>query len=78
MLISISHFPFPFQGIINLKINEDGSVVNETHIARVTPGDESCATIKVPHNETNFALMANLYVSEGQAGKVWIAIQYEK
>lgn len=53
-----------------MKVNEDGSVTNETHIARVTPGDESCATIKVPQNETKFALMANLFVSEGQPGKV--------
>lgn len=58
------------EGILNLKVNEDGSVVNETHIARVTPGNELCATIKVPQNETKFALMANLYVSEGQKGKV--------
>ncbi|XP_031640187.1 ester hydrolase C11orf54 homolog [Contarinia nasturtii] len=58
------------EGIFNLKVNEDGSVVNETHIARVTPGDELCDTQKVPHNETKFALMANLYVSEGQKGKV--------
>lgn len=67
--------PYPLinsncEGIINIKINSDGSVINETHIARVTPGDESCACIKVPHNETNFALMANLFVSEGQTGKV--------
>lgn len=53
-----------------MKVNEDGSLVNETHIARVTPGDESCATLKVPHDETKFALMANLYVSEGQKGQV--------
>lgn len=51
-------------------MNEDGSLVNETHIARVTPGDELCATLKVPHDETKFALMANLYVSEGQKGQV--------
>lgn len=58
------------KGIINFKLNDDGTHVNETHIARVTPGDESCATMKVPHDETKFALMANLFVSEGQSGKV--------
>lgn len=47
--------------------------MNGTHIARVTPdADELCATMKVPHDETKFALMANLFVSEGQSGKVCI------
>lgn len=53
-----------------MKINEDGSVVNETHIARVTPGNELCDTIKVPQDETKCALLANFFISEGQAGKV--------
>lgn len=53
-----------------MKINDDGSLINETHIARVTPGDESCATVKVPQTETKCALLANLYLSEGQKGKV--------
>lgn len=44
--------------------------MNETHIARVTPGDEDCDAKKVPPNETKFALMANLYVSEGEQGQV--------
>lgn len=51
--------------------------MNETHIARVTPGDELCATLKVPHDETKFALMANLYVSEGQRGQVCIKFHFE-
>lgn len=64
------HFYCPSQGIFNLKINKDGSLENETHIARVTPGDESCMQMKVPHAETKCALLANLYLSEGQKGKV--------
>lgn len=52
-------------------MNSDGTVVNETHIARVTAdATEDVNTIRVPHDETRFALMANLYVSEGQPGKV--------
>lgn len=58
------------QGIFNLKINEDESLVNETHIVRVTASDESCMRMKVPHAETKCALLANLYLSEGQKGKV--------
>lgn len=69
-------FLFIFKGIINFKLNEDGSHVNETHISRVTPdAGELCATMKVPHNETKFALMANLFVSEGQSGKVCTSIE---
>lgn len=62
------------QGIFNIKVNtEDGSVVNETHYARVTPSpDEDCDCKKVPATETKFALMANLYVSEGATGKVCV------
>lgn len=52
-------------------MNNDGSIVNETHIARVTPdAEEDCDAKKVPPNETKFALMANLYVSEGARGQV--------
>lgn len=45
-------------------------MVNETHIARVSGAEEDVDTKRVPHDETKFALMANLYVSEGQKGKV--------
>lgn len=59
-------------------MNADGTHVNETHIARVTPdADEKCATMKVPHDETKFALMANLFVSEGQSGKVCFAMHID-
>lgn len=60
------------QGIYNLKINENGSLVNESHVARVS-ADESCVAMKVPDAETKCALMANLLLSEGRSGKVNIS-----
>lgn len=58
------------QGIYNLKIKQDNTVINESHIARVTTGDELCELSKVPHQETKCALLANLYLSEGKPGRV--------
>lgn len=56
--------------MLNLKINENGSLVNNTYIAQVMPSDESCITAKATPTETRFALLANLYLSEGENGKV--------
>lgn len=58
------------QAMLNLKINENGSLVNNTYIAQVMPSDESCITAKATPTETRFALLANLYLSEGENGKV--------
>lgn len=58
------------EGMINLKINENGSIANETYVARVTAPNESCLTVKAASDETRFALLANLYLSEGVNGKV--------
>jgi len=68
--------PFPLinsncEGIINLKTNENGTVTNQTHIARVTPGEkELCELTQVPKEEVRCAILANLFVSEGKPGKV--------
>jgi len=65
--------PFPLydqncEGIINLKVGSNGSLVNETHTARIV-GD-GMELQKVPTDETRTALLGNLFVSEGKAGKV--------
>lgn len=57
------------QGIINLKVATDGSVISETHIAHVT-ANGMCALSKIPNTETRCALLANLFYSEGKPGKV--------
>ncbi|XP_031627178.1 ester hydrolase C11orf54 homolog [Contarinia nasturtii] len=56
--------------IYNLKANDDGSLVNETHFAALTAGDELCDTVKYPQVQSKFAFLANLFVSEGLRGKV--------
>lgn len=63
-------FKFISQGIFNLSIRQDKSVISETHVARVTPDNESCVLIKVPNTETKCALLANLFLSEGKSGQV--------
>lgn len=58
------------QGIYNLKINADKTVTNESHVARVVPGDERCELSKLPNTETRCALLANLFLSEAKPGQV--------
>lgn len=65
--------PFPIfdqncEGMINLRVGSDGSLTNETHVARTVPG--GILLSKVPANETRCALLGNLYLTEGKAGKV--------
>lgn len=67
---SFNILPIPPQGAFNLKIYKDKSVISESHIARVSPGDESCELIKVPNTETKCALLASLFLSEGKPGQV--------
>lgn len=57
------------QGILNLKVTSDGSVISESHIAHVT-ADGKCALSKLPNTETRCALLANLFYAEGKPGKV--------
>lgn len=65
--------PFPIfdqncEGIINLKVGSDGTLVNETHVARTIA--DGMELQKVPSNETRTALLGNLFLSEGKHGKV--------
>ena len=65
--------PFPLfnqncEGMLNLAVRSDGSLKNETHVARTIPGGIELS--KVPSNETRCALLGNLFLSEGKTGKV--------
>ena len=53
----------------NLKVNQDGSVVNQTHIAK-TLKDGSFELLNVPNDETKCALLGNIFMSEGKPGKI--------
>lgn len=53
-----------------MKINADKTVTNNSYAARVSAVDEHCELIKLPESETRCAVLANLYVSEGQPGQV--------
>lgn len=56
------------EGIYNLKVYQNGSVDNESHVVR-TLGD-GIEVVKVPTNETRAALLGNIFLTEGNAGKV--------
>lgn len=56
------------EGMINLAVSADGTVRNETHVARTIPGGIQLS--KVPNDETRCALLGNLFLSEGKNGKV--------
>lgn len=65
--------PFPMfnqncEGILNLSVRSDGTLKNETHVARTIPGGFELS--KVPNNETRCSLLGNLFLSEGKTGKV--------
>lgn len=65
--------PFPLfdqncEGIMNLRVSSDGSVVNETHVARTVANGIELS--KVPSTETRCALLGNLFLCEGKPGKV--------
>lgn len=57
------------EGMVNLKVNADGTTINETHIALVNP-DKGMRLEKVPTEETRVCLLGNLFMSEGKSGKV--------
>lgn len=56
------------EGIYNLKVYHNGSVDNESHIAKTTAS--GIEVLKVPNNETRAALLGNIFLTEGKAGKV--------
>ena len=65
--------PFPLieqnsEGIYNIKVFKNGSIDNESHIARTT--SSGIELLKVPNNETRAALLGNIFLSEGKSGKV--------
>lgn len=57
------------EGIFNLKVEESGNLTNESHVAR-TLDRETIELSKVPSTETRAALLGNLFLCEGKAGKV--------
>ncbi|XP_043792237.1 ester hydrolase C11orf54 homolog [Apis laboriosa] len=46
------------------------NVQNGTHISSVNKANGNCELQNLPNNETRFALLANLFVTEGKPGKV--------
>ena len=54
----------------NLLVKADGSVVQKTHIARTHDKDESYELLALPESETKMSLLGNLFLSNGQPGKV--------
>ncbi|XP_044755458.1 ester hydrolase C11orf54 homolog isoform X2 [Coccinella septempunctata] len=57
------------EGIFNLVL-ENGTVNQQTRIAKVTPVNENCSQEILPNTETRMALLGNLFLSEGKPGKV--------
>lgn len=58
------------EGMMNLKVGADGSLSNETHVARTISNRAGIELTKVPQTETRCALLGNLFLCEGKAGKV--------
>lgn len=56
------------EGIFNLKVYQNGSTENESHIAQTTA--TGMEVLKVPKNETRAALLGNIFLTEGKPGKV--------
>ncbi|XP_076234081.1 ester hydrolase C11orf54 homolog [Calliopsis andreniformis] len=55
--------------MMNMKVSPSG-VENDTHISSVDKTNGKCVLQTLPNDETRFALLANLFVSEGKPGKV--------
>lgn len=67
--------PFPIrgtncEGIYNMKLAANGDVHNSSYTAKVHGPNEDCVLEKVPPTETRSALLLNLFLSQGQPGKV--------
>lgn len=65
--------PFPLinqnsEGIYNLKVHANGSMINEGYLAKIVASGMELQ--KFPNNETRAAILGNLFLSEGKAGKV--------
>ncbi|XP_052871915.1 ester hydrolase C11orf54 homolog [Anopheles cruzii] len=67
--------PFPLvnsncEGIFNLRFSPPGTVVSESHLAKVSLDRKTVTVQKIPNTETRCALLGNLLVAEGKRGKV--------
>jgi len=74
LIIGAGAGPFPYatvncEGMINMNIN-NGTVNQQTRIAKVNTKDNSVIQEQLPNSETRFALLGNLFLSEGKPGKV--------
>ncbi|XP_012251405.2 ester hydrolase C11orf54 homolog [Athalia rosae] len=63
------HFNSNCELIMNISISPS-EVKNETRIALVDQKDGKCVQQSLPKTETRFALLSNLFLSEGKPGKV--------
>jgi hypothetical protein len=57
------------EGIVNLKVEDNGQFINESYVARVVTPDK-IELLKVDEKETRCTLMGNVFVCEGKTGKV--------
>lgn len=67
--------PYPLinsncEGMFNLKVHANGHVISESHLARITPDRKKVILEKIPNSECRCALLGNIFLSEGKAGKV--------
>ncbi|CAG9771103.1 unnamed protein product [Ceutorhynchus assimilis] len=74
-LIGAGAGPFQYvgvncEGIINLKIDNNGIVDQQTRVSKVNGLDEQMIVQVLPNNETRISLLGNLFISEGKPGKV--------
>uniref|UniRef100_A0A0K8TRB6 Putative ester hydrolase c11orf54-like protein n=1 Tax=Tabanus bromius TaxID=304241 RepID=A0A0K8TRB6_TABBR len=58
------------EGIYNVNVKRDGTLESGSYYSYVKGTEESCQAVKIPHNEARFALLANIFASEGNPGKV--------
>ena len=75
LIIGAGAAPWPYLGrcaemMPNLFVKEDGSVVQETHIARTHDHDGSYSVEKLPGTETRNSLLGNLFLCQGEPGRV--------
>lgn len=56
------------EGIYNLKVHQNGSIDNESHVVRTT--GNGIEVLKVPKDVTRAALLGNIFLTEGKVGKV--------
>lgn len=70
------YFSFQFMPVVQTE-SEHKPPVNGSYFARVNPADGGCLLEKYSEKYHDFgcALLANLFASEGQAGKVILVIK---